>query len=526
MQYLNNFLASVHYLNHPYLSGLSALLLLLLGVFVFSRDRKNELYRVFLWLNFTITIWFFGNVLSMVNFNNIDAAIFWFRFGYIGAIFISATYYHFYLSFFRKKKTILYFVYASAVLEIIYLWFSEDIRMFAYALPNVGVVWQGISIFSYFLIFGMAKYIIISISVAVMFLREYKQETILSSQIQLKWLSIIFFILFLGATEWLVMFNIQLHIAWLVIPLFTGSIAYAILKHQLMDIKVVVKKAFFYSIGIALVSGAIFGISFLNSWFAENTPGFKFWMIPLVAGLVAFIIGNLFWNKSKEADKLKYEFITVATHKLRTPLTDVKWGLSALRDKSTTEEEKNKLIFEMNSANSRLIILTDELLSVAKTEAGQYQYKFEPVDFEKTVRNIVNNFQHQFKEKGIKLKYDYDKDLLQVKIDKIRMPMIIQILLENAITYTQDRIDISIRKDKNKILFSIKDNGIGIVKDDLPYIFSKFFRTHEAYLTETEGAGIGLFLAKSIIDKHGGKIGVRSEGKGKGSIFWFELKML
>ena len=524
MQYLNNFLASVHYLNHPYLSGLSALLLLLMGVFVFIKDRKNELHRVFLWLNFTIAVWFFGNVLSMVNFNNIDAAFFWFKFGYTGAIFISVTYYHFYLSFFRKKKTILYFVYASAVLEIIYLWFFENIMMFAYALPNVGIIWREMSRYSYFFIFGMVKYIIISIAVAAMFLREYKQETILSKKIQLKWLSIIFFIFFWGATEWLVVFNIRLHIAWLVIPFFTASIAYAILRYQLMDIKLVVKKAFFYSIGIALVSGAVFGISFLNSWFAENISGFKFWMVPIIAGLAAFIIGNLFWNKSKEADKLKYEFITVATHKLRTPLTKIKWAASLLRDARISEADKNKLVNEIVLADEQLIDLTNELLAITKAEENLYRYNLESADLEKIARKVVNDHQFQMKERGVKLIYNAEKNLPKVKIDKERISSVVQTLLENAILYTKDEIKINIDVYKNSVIFHIEDNGIGINKEDKLYIFSKFFRTHEAYLTETEGTGLGLFLAKSIIDKHNGKIGVRSEGKGKGSVFWFELK--
>lgn len=526
MQYLNNFLASVHYLNHPYLSGLSTLLLLLMGIFVFIKDRKNELYRVFLWLNFTIAVWFFGNVLSMVNFNNIDTAFFWFRFGYTGAIFISATYYHFYLSFFRKKKTILYFVYSFAVLEIIYLWFYDGMKMFAYALPNVGIVWQEMSFYSYFLIFGMAKYIIISISVAVMFLRKSRQETIPSKKIQLKWLSIIFFIFFWGATEWLVIFNIRLHIAWLVIPFFTASIAYSILKYQLMDIKLVVKRAFFYSVGIALVSGIIFGISFLNSWFAENMLGFKPWMIPLFAGIVAFIIGRLFWNKSKEVDKLKYEFITVAAHKLRTPLTEIKWAADVANSQELDEKERKRLISQIEYSTNRLIDLSDELLQVAQTESGQFTYKLSPEDLEEITREEIADMESRIRDKNIKLTFEAEKNIPKVNIDRIRISSVIQSLLENAVMYTKDQIRISIRKDKTEVIFSIKDNGIGVSQEDQPHIFSKLYRARNAYLADTEGSGVSLFLAESIIEKHGGKIGVNSEGTGKGSEFWFKLKII
>lgn len=236
------------------------------------------------------------------------------------------------------------------------------------------------------------------------------------------------------------------------------------------------------------------------------------------------MLSSIFWRKSKEVDKLKYEFITVAAHKLRTPLTEVKWAADALKEQGLNEEAK-KLTIGISSANSRLIALTDELLSIAKTEAGQYQYKLEPVDFETMVRNIVNDYQHQMQEKRIKLNYNYDKNIPQANMDKIRMPMVIQILLENAITYTKGKIDISIKKDKNDLILSIKDNGIGIAKEDLPRIFSRFYRTHEAYKTETEGSGLGLYLAKSIIDKHNAKIGVNSEGQGKGSEFWVRVRI-
>lgn len=525
MQNLNNFLASVHYLNHPLLSGMSALLILSIGIFVLSRDRKSELYRVFFRMTLVIGIWFLGNALSMFYFNNFKLTLFWWKFGYSGAIFIAISFYHFYLIYFQKKKNILYVLYFISILEVLYLWLPTTDIGKVYLLPNVGLVWVRMTDFSYFLIFGMIKFIILFFIAAIFFLGQYKKASAPLKKQQLKYLTILSFVFIMGTSEWLPTFNIPLHIGWLLTPFIVSLIAYAILKHHLMDINIVIKKVFFYSIGIALVSGLIISISLLSSWFVSKIPGFSFWIVTLIAGAGAFIIGRLFWQKSKEVDKLKYEFITVAAHKLRTPLTEVKWATDALSEKTLSEDEKEKLRTGISSANSRLIILTDELLSIAKTEAGQYQYKFEPVDFEKIVRSMVNDFQHQFKEKGIKLSYHYDKNLPKVNADKIRMPMVIQILLENAITYTKDKIDINIRKDKNEILLSVKDNGIGINKEDLPHIFSRFYRSHDAYLTETEGEGIGLYLAKSIIDKHNAKIGAKSEGKDKGSEFWVRVKI-
>lgn len=328
-----------------------------------------------------------------------------------------------------------------------------------------------------------------------------------------------------GGSNYALAFNIYLPIfnpfATYFLLLYTILIPLAILKYKLMDISVVIKKTLLYSSGIAMISGLMVSISFLSSWFTDNIPGFDFWIIPLITGTVAFSVGRIFWNKSKEVEKLKYEFITIAAHKLRTPLTKVKWALEVLSDE--TKNSENKLIREAIKANEQTIELTDELLALSRVESEHHKYRFEKANLERVARGVVNDFQLQMKEKKIKFTYNVEKNLPKVNIDKLRISTVVQMLLENAIAYTKDEIKISIDVYKNNVIFHIEDNGIGIPKEDQPYIFSKFFRTHEAYLTETEGSGIGLFLSKSIIDKHGGKMGVRSGGEGKGSIFWFGL---
>ena len=527
MQDLNDLLSSVHYLNHPLLSGLSALLILLMGIFVLSRDRKSELYRTFFWITLVMSIWFFGNALSMFYFNNFEYAFFWFKFGYTTVPLLSISYYHFYLAYFKKEKRILYSLYIIGILEIIYLWlFSGDHKTADYVLPNVGVIWRTMSPIFYFLLFGMVKYIILSTVTTVSFLNKYRKETALLKKQELKYLTAVFFVTIFGTIEWLVIFGIPLHIAWPVLPVLVGLIAYAILKYQLMNIKIIIKKAFFYSVGIALAGGIIMAVSFLSSWFTERIPGFKFWTIPLLAGTAAFIIGNIFWRQSKEVDKLKYEFITVAAHKLRTPLTEIKWAADVASDQKLEEKERQRLISQIEYSANRLIDLSDELLQVAQTESGQFTYKLNPEDLEEIAREEIADMESRIREKNIKLTLEAEKNIPKINIDRIRISSVIQSLLENAVMYTKDQINISIRKDRTEVIFSIKDNGMGVSKDDQPYIFSKLYRAQNAYLADTEGSGINLFLAKSIVEKHGGKINVNSEGAGKGSEFWFKLKII
>lgn len=253
MPHFKNLLANLHYLNHPLLSGLGALCVLSMGIFILSKNRKSKVYIVFFWMTLVISLWFFGNALSMFYFNNFELALFWFKFGYTGVPFISVAYYHFYLVQFRDKKKVLYLLYTICILEVLYLWFLNDIKTGAYVLPNVGVIWRGMPPFSYFLLFSMVKYIAITGVTAISFLKEYKKENMFLKKKQLKFLTIVFSIAIMGGIEWLVSFDIPIHIGWLVIPLFVGSIAHAIIRYRLMDIKIVFSR----TLAIALMLGGL-----------------------------------------------------------------------------------------------------------------------------------------------------------------------------------------------------------------------------------------------------------------------------
>lgn len=264
MSILKDLLARLHYLNHSYLSGLCTLITLALGFLVLSKNRKSELYRVFFWMMLAISTWFLGNALSMFYVNKFGLAFFYLRFGYTGAILISVSYYHFYLTYSNKKKIILYFLYAICILEIIYLWLLDDWKIGSYVLPNVGVVWQGMPRFSYFLIFGMLKYAVISTVTAFSFLGQYKNETVALKRQQLKYLTITFFMAIIGIIEWLVAFDIPLHIGWITIPFFVAPLAYAIIRYRLMDIQVVFSRTFaIVMLGISVLALHLITTKFL-----------------------------------------------------------------------------------------------------------------------------------------------------------------------------------------------------------------------------------------------------------------------
>jgi signal transduction histidine kinase len=302
---------------------------------------------------------------------------------------------------------------------------------------------------------------------------------------------------------------------------------YAILKHQLLDIHIIIKKALIISLIISLISGVMMAVSLLSEWFAQNITGFRSWTIPVIASFTAFFVGNVFWRKSKEVEKLKSEFVTVAAHKLRTPLAKIKWALEMLpREIKEITPTGKQLIAQTKNANQEIIELAEELLNLTKTQSNIFLYNFELINLEELVKEIIAKTQDQIKSKDINLTLNAEKNLPKVRADKIRLSSAIQVLIDNAIMYSppsKGKIIINIKRDKNNIVFSIKDHGIGIKQEDILRIFSSFYRTKQAYSIETEGLGIGLFIAQSIINRHHGYIGAKSKGHGKGSTFWFSL---
>ena len=254
IQDINALLARWHYLNSPYISASTAVIILSVGLFVMSKNLKSRQYRVFFTLNFLMFFWFLCNALSMAYFNNRELALLWWRIGYTVAPFLAVSYYHFGLATLKKKSNILlYSLYCIAILEDFYLWVFNDIKIGAYAIANVGMVWQGMPRFSYFILFGMAKYTIITLLTAFSVFGEYKKQTIPFKKNQSKSLAIVFFVLVMGWTEWLPGFDVRLHIAWAIVPFFIATIAYAIIRYKAMEFDTVIHRTILWLTTILLL---------------------------------------------------------------------------------------------------------------------------------------------------------------------------------------------------------------------------------------------------------------------------------
>ena len=224
--------------------------------------------------------------------------------------------------------------------------------------------------------------------------------------------------------------------------------------------------------------------------------------------------------------RLKTEFISIAAHQLRTPLSSVKWTLKMLLDgdMGVLSAKQREFTGKGYVANERMIHLVNDLLDVSRIEEGKFGFEFSRSDFNEFMEGIASSFKQQAKRGNVNLKYKGANSPLFLVFDFQRLKMAVSNILDNAIRYTipGGKVTISVATDGDFIKVSIEDTGAGIPENQQSRVFSKFFRGDNVVRMQTEGTGLGLYLSKNIVEKHGGKIWFESE-KDKGTVFYFTL---
>lgn len=238
----------------------------------------------------------------------------------------------------------------------------------------------------------------------------------------------------------------------------------------------------------------------------------------------------------KRLDAAKSEFISIASHQLRTPLTAIKGYVSMIGegDFGPVNKQLEEPLKRVYLSNQRLIDLVENLLNISRMESGRMQYYFEPVDLAEFVDGLIKDLQILADKKGIYIKYNRPKKpLTKFFADQEKLRQIVMNLIDNSIKYTKvGGINVTVREEINettkdkKLIFIVEDTGMGIDKNDLPLLFRKFERGKGVSLVHTEGTGLGLYVCKQLVEAHKGKVWAESEGKGKGARFIAEFPVL
>ncbi len=232
-------------------------------------------------------------------------------------------------------------------------------------------------------------------------------------------------------------------------------------------------------------------------------------------------------TREKIISRSKSEFISIAAHQLRTPLSAIKWAIRLVIDGDIgpVPPSQLKLLKRGYDTNEKMIMLVNDLLNVARIEDGRFGYEFKEDNIVEVISGIISNESILAKERNITLKFEKPEEGIEKFVfDANRVSLAIQNLIDNAVKYTQPggTVKIKVSKKNEYIEIQVTDTGVGIPKDQIGRLFSKFFRARNVLRMQTSGSGLGLFIVRNIIARHGGEIHVESK-EGEGSTFYFTL---
>jgi len=283
---------------------------------------------------------------------------------------------------------------------------------------------------------------------------------------------------------------------------------------------------------IFLIMGSINIMAMISTYIIANrytTEPEIVALIVIVITVIIFIIAHVItqgFDKLAQANKMKTEFVSIASHQLRTPLSAMRWTLNLLNDAKTTDpvEQQANYLAIIKESNDRMIRLVNDLLDVSRIEMGRIILSPKQVNLYILIQKIIANYLPLAQASNTEISLEADETLPNVLADPEKISLVIQNLVDNAIKYTKGKgqVHISAQDDRKFVKVAVKDTGVGIPLSQQKQVFKKFFRSDNAMKHQTVGTGLGLFIAKAIIEESNGKIWFESE-ENQGTTFYFTL---
>jgi signal transduction histidine kinase len=306
-----------------------------------------------------------------------------------------------------------------------------------------------------------------------------------------------------------------------VLPMITGM-AYGILKYQAMGVKITLSEIFIFLI-IGLVTFQLLTSKDNLSFFLN----FASLIVSII--LSGFLIESILREikqreRLEELNRLKSEFLAFASHQVKAPMAVVKGYAELIYEGiENVPEQAKDFAKKIKESVDNLLVLIEEFMDYRRIEEGKLEFNFEKLDIISLIREIVEKMKLLAMEKNLSLDFESKFDSLVMNVDKLRFSQVIQNLIDNAIKYTKEGwIKVKVDKKDNEVLISVSDSGIGMSKELQQKLFGQFVRD-PSIKKEIRGTGLGLYIAKHIVEAHKGKIWAESEGIGKGSTFYIKL---
>jgi len=280
----------------------------------------------------------------------------------------------------------------------------------------------------------------------------------------------------------------------------------------------------------------VMGIMTIVSILTAYAIGIRYVAEPEVVVLIVLILSAILlmitfaitqsFERLIEANRMKSEFVSIVSHQLRSPLSNLKWALELLMSGRLGNIEAPQLEYFriLKDSSARMRELVRDLLIVSRIEQGKLPLQTVEVSLPPLIKDLILEFTPLAEASNVAIKFEPDSSLPNVLADPFKIKLVVENFLDNAIRYIKGngKVGIKLSREDHFLHFQIRDNGVGIPKEDQKYIFKKFFRSSNALKRQTQGTGLGLYIAKSIIERSKGKIWFQSK-EDKGTILHFTL---
>jgi two-component system phosphate regulon sensor histidine kinase PhoR len=499
------------------------------GFVIFRRNYKDKINLLFFFVLLAVSFWTIGMIFYR-GIKDISLSVIFARILYFSATFIPIAFLYFVFNYSKVQVGIF--------INIILILFFSYIALIS-ILPNFlikdVIVVPGkekIIIFDNRLHLLYALYIILYFSVSFYLLFKFLLRSKEFSELT----RVQVYYLFLGTiipTVIGVISNLILpllgyfELNWLgqigVISLVI-LLGYAVLKYQLFNIKIILTEVFVFSLIIIFLLRTLISFSYQDMIYNGI---FTLFIILLGILLIRSVYVEVEQReKLEELNRIKSEFLSFASHQVKSPMAIAKGYAELIFEGiENVPEQAKDFAKKIKESVDNLLVLIEEFMDYRRIEEGKIEFNFEKLDIISIIREIVEKMKLLAIEKKLSLDFESKLDLLVMNVDKLRFSQVIQNLIDNAIKYTKEGwIKVKVDKEGNEVLISVSDSGIGMSKELQQKLFGQFVRD-PSIKKEIRGTGLGLYIAKHIIEAHKGKIWTESEGIGKGSTFYIKLPM-
>lgn len=327
-----------------------------------------------------------------------------------------------------------------------------------------------------------------------------------------------------------------------ILPIFVGA-TLAILRHHLFNVKVIATEILTFLLLIASLVGVFIAETKLARTLAVGVTVFLLYFgILLIRSVLREVeqreqLQRLTEQlksaneRLKELDQLKSEFVSLATHQIRGPLTAIKGYASMIQqgDFGAAPEEIKTAVDYISQSSNHLVTIVEDFLDVSRIEQGKMKYDWSDFDMSELLKQVAGELKPVIEAKHLNLDLHLSAEPCKIHGDQGKLRQVIANLVDNAIKYTPEgTITVSVVKENEtrKVRLSVKDTGVGMSETTLAHLFQKFSRASDASKFNIRGTGLGLYVARELLKAHSGRVWAESEGEGKGSTFSVELPAL